>query len=64
MFRVVFPLTGLDLAPWVHKDCVSSQVRMELKSGVHIIPFTAIPNVDLLICEAKIQHEWKIDIKL
>jgi ubiquitin carboxyl-terminal hydrolase 20/33 len=28
--RVVFPLTGLDLAPWVHKDCVSTQTVYDL----------------------------------
>jgi len=28
--RVTFPLTGLDLSPWVHKDCVSKQVIYNL----------------------------------
>jgi len=28
--RVTFPLTGLDLGPWLHKDCVSSQVLYDL----------------------------------
>jgi len=28
--RVVFPLVGLDLAPWIHKDCASDQSVYDL----------------------------------
>jgi len=28
--RVAFPLAGLDLSPWIHKDCISSQVVYDL----------------------------------
>jgi len=31
--RVAFPLTGLDLAQWIHKDCISTQTVYDL-SGI------------------------------
>ena len=34
--KVVFPLQRLDMAPWLHKDCVSNQVRRHICDDIGI----------------------------